>query len=102
MLPFHLGPKPEDREPHGKRYHAKDSIRPSDGTAPSVLEYEERDTGIAPTSMILIRILIAKVKKRKRLEAVLRAIPKRAGHHIGWECLTNPAVAFDAAAVPSL
>ena len=39
--------------------------------------------------MLLVRILIAKVKDRSALEAILRTIPIRAGQpeHPGWNCV---------------
>ncbi|KAM0671173.1 hypothetical protein ACQRIU_001568 [Beauveria bassiana] len=42
---------------------------------------------MASTSMILVRILIGKVKKREHLETILRAIPIRAGRQVGWTCV---------------
>ena len=57
------------------------------GQARSVWVYEEREIGMAPTSMILVRILIGRVKKRRNLEAVLRSIPVRYSQ-TGWNCVS--------------
>lgn len=84
---FVLGPKSEHSRSKGMRYHAKESMTIIDEEAQSVWTYEEKDIVMAPTSMILVRILIGKVKKRKRLEAVLQAIPIRAEHQPGWNCV---------------
>ncbi|KAM3504493.1 hypothetical protein MY10362_003541 [Beauveria mimosiformis] len=85
---FILGPKSENRESQGWRYHVKESMTLIDGVAQSVWAYDKRDIAMAPTCMILIRILIGKVKKRKRLETILRAIPIRAGRQVGWNCVS--------------
>lgn len=48
------------------------------GTPPvaeSVWEYEERESSMLPTSMLLVRVIIGKVKDRNRLESLLRTIP---------------------------
>ncbi|OAQ98099.1 hypothetical protein LLEC1_00804 [Akanthomyces lecanii] len=84
---FILGPKSEGTKSQGKRFHAKETMRFIDGEAQSVWAFEERDIEMAPTAMILVRILIGKVKKRDRLKAVLRAVPIRAGDQIGWNCV---------------
>lgn len=52
----------------------------SEGVAQSVWAYEERDIIIALTSIILVRILIAKVNKWKCLEAILRTFSIRTDH----------------------
>jgi hypothetical protein len=57
-----------------------------DGQLQSVWQFEERDIGMAPTAMILVRILIGKVKKKDRLETIMRSIPIRA-QLPGWNCV---------------
>ncbi|KAG5743522.1 hypothetical protein H9Q70_013766 [Fusarium xylarioides] len=78
-----VGPKAEDGDTRGKRFHAKERIY--SGTQ-SVLEFSEQETGTASTLMILVRIQIAKVKSLKKLEATLRSVPEK-GDQPGWNCV---------------
>lgn len=81
-----LGPKMERYNSRGTRFHAHEKMHFADGEARSVWEFEERDMSMAPTAMILVRILIAKVKDRNGLLAVLRSIPIRESQP-GWNCV---------------
>ncbi|KAF5648496.1 uncharacterized protein FTJAE_1329 [Fusarium tjaetaba] len=78
-----VGPKAEDGDTRGKRFHAKERIY--SGTQ-SVWEFSEQETGTASTLMILVRIQIAKVKSLKKLGATLRSVPVR-GVQPGWNCV---------------
>ncbi|KAF5023658.1 hypothetical protein F66182_4278 [Fusarium sp. NRRL 66182] len=78
-----VGPKAEDHETRGKRFHAKE--RMYSGTQ-SVWEFSEQETGTSSTLMILIRVQVAKVKNMAALESVLRSVPIRAGEP-GWNCV---------------
>lgn len=74
-----MGPKTEDSDSIVAQFHAKERIRLV-GSPPrpeSVWEYEERESRLTPTSMLLIRVMIGKVKDRNRLESLLRNIPVR-------------------------
>jgi hypothetical protein len=83
-----VGPKTEDADSKGARFHAKERIRLV-GNPPmpkSVWEYEERESTMMPTSMLLVRVMIGKVKDRNRLESLLRNTPVRPGID-GWNCV---------------
>lgn len=54
--------------------------------AQTVWEYEEREIPMRPTSMLLVRIMIGKVKDRNRLESILRNIPLQPEVE-GWNCV---------------
>jgi hypothetical protein len=57
-----------------------------DGQMQWVWGFEERDISMGPTTMVLVRILIGKVKQKDRLETVLRSVP--IGHStVGWNCV---------------
>jgi hypothetical protein len=71
-----VGPKKEDENARGKRYHAKQ--------VPDWV-YEEINIGMPATNMILVRVLAAKVKKMDRLESAMRSVPVRPDVP-GWTC----------------
>ena len=48
----------------GTRYHAKERLTQ---TGKTEWYYEEHDTSLTPTSMLLVRIMISKVEDRDRL-----------------------------------
>ncbi|KAG8664899.1 uncharacterized protein FPOAC1_012876 [Fusarium poae] len=77
-----VGPKVENNETRGKRFHAKERIYSG---MQSVWEFSEQETGTASTLMILVRIQVAKVKSMERLEIILRSVPVR-GEQEGWNC----------------
>jgi hypothetical protein len=56
----------------GIRYHAKDR---TDATGVTAWTFESVEISIQPTSMILVRITVAKVLETKKLEEILRIIP---------------------------
>lgn len=67
----------------GTRYHAKERLTQ---TGETEWYYEERDTSLTPTSMLLVRVIIGKVKDRDRLVNVLRNNPIRQGNS-DWNCV---------------
>lgn len=91
MFRFHwallVGPKSETNDARGVRYHAKEQMTVVNGLLKSVWQFEERDINMAPSAMILVRILVGKVKNRDRVAAILRSIPIR-GEHAGWNCVS--------------
>ena len=48
--------------------------------------FEERDIGMNPTAMILVRIVIGKVMSLERVMALLREVPVR-DNQSGWNCV---------------
>jgi hypothetical protein len=64
------------------RYHARDAPT-QDG---SQWFFEERDCALAPSNMLLVRIMVAKVKNKDRLVSVLRNTPIRQDQQ-GWNCV---------------
>lgn len=48
--------------------------------------FEERDIGMNPTAMILVRVIIGKVANLERVAAVLRGVPVR-DNQSGWNCV---------------
>lgn len=57
-----------------------------DGRTGTQWVYEERDIGMNPTAMILVRIVIGKVMNMERVMAVLRDVPIR-DNQSGWNCV---------------
>jgi hypothetical protein len=53
------------------RYDAKERIR---ATKAFIWKFESMEPPIQPTSMILIRITVAKVLKSKKIETIVRAV----------------------------
>ncbi|KKK25449.1 hypothetical protein AOCH_006510 [Aspergillus ochraceoroseus] len=68
----------------GVRYHAKE--RPKLGGG-SEGHFEERDCPLAPTNMLLVRIVVGKVADGSRLVEILRSTPIRQGQP-GWNCVS--------------
>lgn len=48
--------------------------------------FEERSTPLAPTNMLLVRVIIGKVENSERLVSVLRTTPIRQGDP-SWNCV---------------
>lgn len=65
------------------RYHAKERLKQTGG---SEWFFEERETPLAPTNMLLVRVMIGKVEKKERLLDVLRKTPIRQGQP-HWNCV---------------
>jgi hypothetical protein len=66
-----------------------------DGPA-SVWEYEEKKTAMRPTSMLLVRIMIGKIKDGDRLRAIIRNTALRPEVE-GWNCVAWVKEAVEAA-----
>jgi hypothetical protein len=79
-----VGAKDEGKNDTGKRYHAKERLV---GPGRSQWEFEERDVSIAPTSMLLVRVLVAKVANMDRLASIVRTIPIQQDK-AGWNCVS--------------
>ncbi|KAG6041292.1 hypothetical protein E4U41_005120 [Claviceps citrina] len=77
-----VGPKAEDPRSRGARFHAKNII--VDGQL--VWQFQEEDITMMPTTMLLVRVMIAKIKDRKKLKAILRRTPVRPQVQ-GWNCV---------------
>lgn len=78
-----IGPKVEAEDGMGVRYHAKE--RPKLGGG-SEWFFEERECPLAPTSMLLVRIMVGKVADGNHLVKILRDTPIRQGQ-LGWNCV---------------
>lgn len=65
------------------RYHAKERSKPGGG---SQWYFEERGCPLAPTNMLLVRIMVAKVVDNSQLMSILRSTPVRQGEQ-GWNCV---------------
>ncbi|KAK7697938.1 hypothetical protein SLS64_013025 [Diaporthe eres] len=81
-----VGPKHEDSNSTGKRFHVKETMTTVDGRTQSRWVFEERDIGMNPTAMILVRVIIGKVASLERVAAVLREVPVR-DNQSGWNCV---------------
>nr|POE56791.1 hypothetical protein CFP56_33763 [Quercus suber] len=81
-----VGPKVENERSQGTRYHAKEGVAIIDGESRSVWTFERRSASMAPTAMILVRVMIGKVADNLRLESVLESTPVRQGHPT-WNCV---------------
>lgn len=55
-------------------------------TTQSVWAFEERETGMGQTAMILVRVMVAKVESNERTKAILRGVPMKGGEP-GWNCV---------------
>ncbi|EPE31260.1 hypothetical protein GLAREA_12563 [Glarea lozoyensis ATCC 20868] len=78
-----VGPKQENETATGWRYHARERMA---GKGGSKWYFEERDIGVVATSMLLVRILVGKVEKMERIQALLRTVPIRSSEP-GWNCV---------------
>lgn len=68
----------------GKRYHAKERLTQGGG---SEWYFDECKCRLVQTSMLLVRIMIAKVKDNDQLTSILRSTPIRQGES-GWNCIS--------------
>jgi hypothetical protein len=78
-----VGPKDEAKGGIGMRYHAKERIT---GPNASAWLFEEKETSLSATSMLLVRVMIAKVEKKDRLISTLRDTPIKQDV-AGWNCV---------------
>lgn len=81
-----VGPKEETSESQGSRFHAKEELAVVGGTLQPFWTFEESGTIMAPTAMILVRVVVAKVVDIERLRAILRGVPVRLDQP-GWNCV---------------
>lgn len=65
------------------RYHAKERIT---GPNASAWLFEERETTLSATSMLLVRVMIAKVENKDRFISIIRNTPVRQDV-AGWNCV---------------
>lgn len=88
MIRYHwallVGPKVEEDKGKGMRFHAIERVQDDMGVA---WLFEEGPSALAPTRMILIRVMVGKVEDRERLFNVLRGTPIRASEP-GWNCVS--------------
>lgn len=82
-----VGPKYEDSNSKGKRFHVKETMTTVDGRTQSRWVFEERDIGMNPTAMILVRVVIGKVGNLERMASVLRQVPVHQNQP-GWNCVS--------------
>lgn len=69
-----VGPKVEEEGGIGVRYHAKERLKLGGG---SEWHFEERESPLAPTSMLLVRVMVGKVADGNQLVESLRSTPIR-------------------------
>lgn len=95
---FIVGPKTESHGSRGHRFHAKETLSfvGSPPTAQSIWQYEELDIPLVPTSMLLVRVVVAKVKDLGLLRSIFERVPLRPETD-GWNCVGWEEEAFDAA-----
>lgn len=67
----------------GVRYHAKERLELAGG---SKWFFEERECPLAPTSMLLVRIMVGKVADENRLVKILWNTPIQQ-RQPGWNCV---------------
>ena len=79
-----VGPKTERPDDFGMRYHAKDR---TSATGAKEWRFESVEASIQATSMILIRITVAKILKPEQVEMILKAIPV-VQNDPTWNCIT--------------
>ncbi|KAF2208990.1 hypothetical protein CERZMDRAFT_91487 [Cercospora zeae-maydis SCOH1-5] len=81
-----VGPKAESPDSEGRLFRVRERMTVVGGVPTPAWEFEERATSMAPTAMVLIRILFGKVADIKRLESIIRSIPMK-GMEPGWNCV---------------
>ncbi|KAK0367619.1 hypothetical protein CLIM01_15024 [Colletotrichum limetticola] len=93
-----VGPKTESVDSYGRRYHAKETMI-LEGTPPTLKSrwvFETRETSMAPTSMLLIRVVVAKIKDRHRLQSIFEGTPLRPEVE-DWNCVGWAKEGFESA-----
>ncbi|KUI61301.1 hypothetical protein VP1G_08498 [Cytospora mali] len=81
-----VGPKHEHVHSKGKRFHVKETMTNIYGRTRSQWVFEERDIGMNPTAMILVRVVVSKVVSMERVRTVLQNVPIR-DNQSGWNCV---------------
>lgn len=79
-----VGPKTERPDDVAIRYHAKDRTNAS---GLKEWRFERVEASLQATSMILVRITVAKIIKPEEVEMILRAIPI-VQNNPDWDCIT--------------
>lgn len=77
-----IGPKDERKGGQTTRYHARERMK-ADG---SEWTFEELPLPRPNEYMILVRVMVAKIRKTDSLVQILRQIPIRQGQE-GWNCV---------------
>ncbi|OJZ82151.1 hypothetical protein ASPFODRAFT_64201 [Aspergillus luchuensis CBS 106.47] len=77
-----VGPKIEGQGKTGVRYHAREKMK----TGGSEWVFEERECSLAPTNMLLVRVIVGKVTNKDSLVQILRSTPIRQ-NQAGWNCV---------------
>ncbi|OAL28656.1 hypothetical protein AYO20_09380 [Fonsecaea nubica] len=77
-----VGPKVEEPDKEGVRYHAKTKIT-QDGIH---WEFEKETVPLRPTNMVLVRVLIGKINDLPCLDAILCQTPVKDGVK-DWNCV---------------
>ncbi|KAK7943696.1 uncharacterized protein PG986_012809 [Apiospora aurea] len=83
---FIVGPKNESEASRGTKFHVKNSVGSQNGVVGSMWQYEETEVPIAPVNGLLVRVMIAKVNDKNRLQEIFRGIPERPDVP-GWNCV---------------
>ncbi|KAM4057183.1 hypothetical protein HRG_004024 [Hirsutella rhossiliensis] len=85
-----VGPKKYPSNNKGSLFNAKEKMNLA-GDPPvlrSVWEYEERNTAAEPVSMLLVRVLVAKVRNMSRLRSIFEGTPLQPDtegwNSVGW------------------
>lgn len=82
-----IGPDSGSDSDSGVLFHAHQELEVMDNQLRSVWRFQERAIHMEPTNMILVRVLLGKIRKRDRVESLLRQIPVR-GDIAGWNCVS--------------
>ncbi|KAK8131508.1 hypothetical protein PG984_007946 [Apiospora sp. TS-2023a] len=83
---FIVGPKEELEGSTGSKFHVKNFVGSQNGVVGSMWQYEETEVPMTPVNGLLVRVLIAKVNDKERLQEIFRGVPTRPGV-AGWNCV---------------
>ncbi|KAK8879047.1 hypothetical protein PGQ11_000341 [Apiospora arundinis] len=83
---FIVSPKDEIDGSDGTKFHVKNFVGSQNGVVGSMWQYEEVEVALAPVNRLLVRVMVAKVKDKDRLQAIFRGIPIRPDVQ-GWNCV---------------
>lgn len=78
-----LGPKVETPQGRGVLFHAKETMNQNG----SSWFFEEREISLAPSNMLLVRIVIGKVEDRERFLTIIRNTPIMQSQP-NWNCVS--------------
>lgn len=82
---FIVGPKDEPGS-KGTKFHVKNFVGSQNGVVGSMWQYEESGVPMAPVNGLLVRVVVAKVNDKDRLQVIFRGIPTRPDVQ-GWNCV---------------